>query len=210
MENLQNQTYAVTLYFDSDTTSKIKGLVSEFSHVTGSDFLIKNNVPPHVTLGAFHCTQSEVPHLKKLFHDFYERSFDFVNSVKDSKCFFKMDFSSIDTFLDKVIFLKPVMDENLRSLNRCLHDIMLPHFESGDNRNYIPERWCAHVALAVKLSHEQFEKGMSFLKECGVLNGAVPEVMSGGSVILPHSADVVSMGLALCHPFTELERICYE
>ena len=68
--------------------------------------------------------------------------------------------------------------------------MFVPHFAPGDNRNYLPENWVPHVALAVKLTHEQFEKGMEFLKDQNVDN-----------------VKIVSIGLAKCNPYTPVAEI---
>ena len=93
-----------------------------------------------------------------------------------------------------MIFIKPEVDENLTSLNKLLHDKNLPQFEPADNRNYLPENWYPHIALGVKLTHEQFEKGMEFLKK----------------VAFNRNASIISIGLAQCNPYTRLIDIDFQ
>ncbi len=179
-------TYAITIYFDDDTTNKIRTLTEELAGVTGNDYMVANSVPPHLTLGMFHAEDAELEKLKELFCEF-------VREVKDTAggLDFPIAFDGPDNFLDKVIFLKP--DDSCRNklchLNEQLHQLFLPHFEPADNRNYLPGNWVPHVALAVKLSHKTFENGMNFLK-------------NAQGIYSSRCAQIISIGLARCNPYT--------
>ena len=204
-DNQDFSTYAITLYFDDDTTSSVRKLMAQFADVTGNDYMTANDVPPHLTLGMFHVIEADIGKLKALFEDF-------VSAVRDGGFSFDLSFSGYESFLDKVIFIKPVVDERLSSLNRILHEKFLPDFEPADNRNYLPENWYPHIALGVKLSHEQFEKGMEFLNAQGI--GGAPQALrsNGGDSRNPakpglpsgRCALIKTIGLACCDPFTRL------
>ena len=177
-------TYAITLYFDDDTTEWIRTFTAHLAEVTGNDFMTANNVPPHLTVGMFHVDEADVEKLKALFEEF-------VSAARENNSSFDISFSGFESFLDKVIFIKPVVDEKLAALNKLLHEKFLPHFEPGDNRNYLPENWYPHIALGVKLSHEQFESGMEFLK----------------NQPLGRCARITTIGLACCNPYTPFMNI---
>lgn len=182
------KTYCVSLYFDSSSAAAVHSIVEGLSALTENDFLIRNKVPSHMTLGAFHAEDSEIEKMKALFSDF---------ARKNGKTFF-LDLSGFDNFLDKVIFLRPSEKSmhQLSNLNERLHDLFLPHFEPGNNRNYLPCNWIPHIALAVKLNHLQFEKAFG-----AVQNELKDEIGSLKTV------KVNQMTLALCKPYTELFRI---
>ena len=180
-ENQSFSTYAITLYFDEATNTAIRQLTAQLAEVTGNDYMTANDVPPHLTLGMFHVIEADVGKLKTLFGDF-------VSAAREGDSSFGVTFSGFESFLDKVIFIKPKVDENLSSLNKQLHEKFLPHFEPADNRNYLPENWYPHIALGVKLSHEQFEKGMEFLKKHS----------------LESCVSITTIGLACCNPYTPI------
>ena len=180
-------TYAITLYFDKDNTEKIRTLTSELAGATQNDYMVRNSVPPHLTLGMFHAENSDEEKIKALFTDFTGAVARDVMKYAN----LEVDFSGVESFLDKVIFIKPEKNEMLCNLNRTLHEVFLEHFEPADNRNYLPENWYPHIALAVKLDHGQFEKGMKFLNDS----------------FLPSKASVASLGLALCNPYTSLWEV---
>ena len=201
-------TYAITLYFDDDTTEWIRTLTAQLADVTENDFMTANNVPPHLTVGMFHVGEADVENLKALFEEF-------VTAAREGDSTFDISFSGFESFLDKVIFIKPVVDENLSSINKLLHEKFLPHFEPGDNRNYLPENWYPHIALGVKLRYEQFERGMEFLIAQGI--GGAPQALrsNGGDSRNPakpglpigRCARVTTIGLACCNPYTPFMNI---
>ena len=201
-------TYAITLYFDDDTTEWIRTLTAQLAEVTENDFMTANNVPPHLTVGMFHVGEADVEKLKTLFEEF-------VTAAREDNSTFDISFSGFESFLDKVIFIKPEVDEKLAALNKLLHEKFLPHFEPGDNRNYLPENWYPHIALGVKLSHEQFEEGMTFLTAQGI--GGAPQALrsNGGESRNPakpglpsgRCAHITTIGLACCNPYTPIMNI---
>ena len=50
-------TYAVSLHFTQDVNEIIFNTMTSIAELTGNDFMIRNKVPPHVTVGAFHGTK---------------------------------------------------------------------------------------------------------------------------------------------------------
>ncbi len=208
-------TSEVTLYFDDKTTEEIRTLTKALYEVTGNDYMVRNNVPPHLTLGMFHVNDGDFEKLKALFEDFVAAARE--RFFKDSA--YDLSFCGFESFLDKVIFIKPEKSDLLCNLNILLHESFLPHFEAGDNRNYLPENWYPHIALGVKLSPEQFEKGMEFLKgppaslDAQGIGGAPKALRSNEGESrntakpgLPNGR-CARIGLACCNPYTPICEI---
>ncbi|MBQ9624226.1 MAG: 2'-5' RNA ligase family protein, partial [Treponema sp.] len=153
------------------------------SQVTQNDHLTKNPPLPHITLGFFHATDEDFPKLKAAFEEY----------AKSAGHRFEIDFGQPDSFLDKVIFLPIKKDSSsfahLKALNATLHE-KFTVFEAGGNRNYTPERFFPHTALAVKLTKDQFEKGINWAQ---------------GNI--PCAAKITAISLATTHPYKELSRI---
>ena len=184
MKQITYDTYAVTLYFDSHTNELIEGAMRDIAATTGNNYMLDNSVPPHLSLGLFHAEEEKAGEMVKLFEEFAE-------SLKSNSAGLSLNFNGANNFADKVIFLSVTRDEPLIKLNRDLHQLFLPHFEAGDNRNYLPENWVPHIALAVKLGGTQFEKGFEVAK----------------SFPLPKSARITSATLARCNPYNEVMKI---
>ena len=187
----ESRTYSVSLILDDSTAEKILSAQKELSRITQNDNLAKNPPPPHITLGFFHAKDEDLPNLKATFEDF-------AQSAGHS---FEIDFGLPDSFLDKVIFL-PIKEASpafarLKELNSTLHE-KFTVFEPGGNRNYLPQNFFPHVALAVKLTKDQFEKG---------INWAHPPASGGRrahslscSFAIRHSADAPATSLASLSP----------
>ena len=176
-------TYAVSLLFDAPFSEAVVSLAENLARVTENQTLLEKHAPVHLTLGMFHVPSEKVSDLQAAFEDF-------AAGVERGLA---LDFACIDSFQQKVIFLsiKSASDsfEKLKSLNERLHEIFLPHFEPGANRNYLPETFFPHVALAVKLTKDQFEKGMNW-----------------AHLKFPLSAKIIAVSLAKCNPYEELAR----
>ena len=183
MDSSQCQrTFALSLVFDgpsSDALSSLKREVSEIAGIKSQD-----DVPPHITLGMFHADAGRLDEVKKLFGDF----------MKDAPGAFRVDFSGPGFFMDKVIFLSINKDAKsfgkIADLNQMAHRIFLPEFEAGGNRNYLPENFLPHVALATKLDAEGFLRAKDFCS----------------SMTFPASARIAGASLFLCHPHEEIAR----
>lgn len=219
----QSETFAVSLLFDARSSQAIRSLQQDFASVTGNDVLIKKNAPVHLTLGMFHVSEEQIPELKSLFPDF-------ASSLEKK---LSLDFCGIDSFKEKVIFLsvnkndksssaeKGSSFEILKALNARLHHSFLPHFEPGGNRNYIPENFFPHIALAVKLTEDQFEKGISLCTYSAPHGGGenaerefsekilvgIQNSTDGFLVPAIPCAKVTSISLACCHPYEEIMKI---
>ena len=178
----KQSTYAVSLYFDEFSSEAISQIVTALAKCTENYYLCENFVPPHLTLGMFHATNTNFLKLNKSF-------FDFSKSISQV---FDISFSGADSFREKVIFLGVKDCELLRNLNLFLHKKFFD-FEVGGNRNYLPEKFFPHVALAVKLNKYQFSKGISNLP----------------FIKLPDSARIESLVFAKCHPYDEISRILF-
>lgn len=151
----ESRTYSVSLILDQLSAEKILSAQKELSQVTQNDHLTKNPPLPHITLGFFHAKDEDFPKLKAAFEEY----------AKSAGHSFEIDFGQPDSFLDKVIFLPIKKDSSsfahLKALNATLHE-KFTVFEAGGNRNYTPERFFPHTALAVKLTKDQFEKGINW------------------------------------------------
>ena len=95
-------TYAVSLHFTQDVNEIIFNTMFSIAELTGNDFMIRNKVPPHVTIGAFHGTKQTEEKLIQIVDKF----------SKTQKSGF-VRFSEIGNFNQKVLFLKPEKGEFL-------------------------------------------------------------------------------------------------
>ena len=134
----------------------------------------------------FHAGENDLPLLKKTFAEFADKA-----AVSGTA----FSFAGVNSFCDKVIFLYPAEKAAayFKELNSILHEMFLPYFKAGGNRNYLPCNWCPHVALAVKLNHTQFKKGFEEALR-----------LFEDEALAENTMKIASLGLALCKPYTEL------
>lgn len=188
-------TYAVSLCFDDGAAQSVKAVQARLAQICGNNFLIEHSVPPHVTLGAFHAEPGALSGLQKAFDGFAKAARDVLGGQG-----LDLEFGGTDSFLDKVFFLAAKKDSpsfvSLKTLNEILHQKFLPLFEAGSNKHYLPERWLPHAALAVKLRPDQFKKCAAFLGHAS-------------DFVLPQSARVAALSLALCKPYKEICRAAF-
>ena len=199
--DLSYSTYAVTLYFDDEASKSISNLTESLAQIIDNDYMIANSVPPHLTLGMFHVEDSDLQKLDRVFGEFVEAA---RKEVFEEKAL-ELPFVGPDNFLDKVLFIKPAENKNLVSLNKLLHKMFIPHFEPGDNHNYLPENWVPHIALAVKLTHKQFEEGMEFLKDQKII--CRKSIHEQNESKQSAAVKIVSIGLAECNPYNPVATV---
>ena len=46
-------TYAISLFFDEQSTEKLTSLIKSVAEITDNFYVVKNNIPPHITLAMF-------------------------------------------------------------------------------------------------------------------------------------------------------------
>ena len=172
-------TYAVSLHFTQDVNEIIFNTMTSIAELTGNDFMIRNKVPPHVTVGAFHGTKQTEEKLIQIVEEFTRTQSSGV-----------VRFSEIGNFNQKVLFLKPEKDEFLSKINDVLHKIILPEFEAGENGYYVPDIWFPHTTLATGLNQTQFSKALELAEK----------------ISLPLKAKIHDIGFYQCAPFLELKR----
>lgn len=215
MQNIltpKHSTYAVSLCFDYTAAQSVKAVQERLAQICGNNFLIEHSVPPHVTLGVFHAEPGALSALQNAFDDFAKSARDVLGGQG-----LDLEFGGADCFLNKVLFLALKKDSPsfacVKRLNEILHQKFLPLFEAGDNRNYLPERWLPHAALAVKLTPPQFEKcapllGLSSAQSGGASFGLAND-SSSAQIELPQSARVAALSLVLCKPYKEICRAAF-
>jgi len=165
-------TYAIVLYFDNTTNIIIGNMIERTAALSGNNYMLDINIPPHVTLGCFFSNEQA---------NLYERVESFAKGVTP----FEVTFHTIGAFEPYVLFASPVKDERLTQLNALLHESLLNSYEPAENANYLPDRWMPHCSLAVRLDAEQFAKAKAIESE----------------IDLPFTARVTKIALAKCNPY---------
>ena len=135
-------TYAIEMYFDKETESKIMNLAQKVADAKLSTKFLEWKTRPHITMAVF-------------------------NDVDENKCIdllkeFVKDVKSIPAFLDsvamfndtKTVFLNPTMTKNMYQLHASLHE-KLKEFDTQGWEWYLPDGWVPHCAVALNGEDEE-------------------------------------------------------
>lgn len=128
--------YAIELYFDENTESKLFELARHVSENGISDGWIKWKTRPHITLACFNDVDEKLCVDKvKAFAKEHGRIPAYIGSV--------------GMFTDTgVVFASPIMTSKMYALQRELHEQM-NGFDTTGWEWYLPDRWVPHCGLAM-------------------------------------------------------------
>ena len=142
--------YAVELVFDDDSQNTINE-IRKLLDVNGvHDEAVKLN---HISIGDYYTNDVE---------GLREKVLEFSECIKP----FEIILCSVGTFMTKenVIFLEPIMTEELRSVHKKFIDFM-SDFDGKLNQYYNVDKWMPHCTISIRLSDEELFKGFRLLKE---------------------------------------------
>ncbi|MDE6622054.1 MAG: 2'-5' RNA ligase family protein [Lachnospiraceae bacterium] len=142
--------YAVELVFDDES----QNIINEFRKLLDNngvhDEAVKLN---HISIGDYFTSDIEGLKAKVL---------EFSKQIKP----FEITLCSVGSFMteENVIFLEPVMTEELKSIHKKFIDLMAD-FDGELNEYYEIDKWMPHCTIAIRLSDEELFKGFRLLKE---------------------------------------------
>lgn len=184
--------YLLTAYFDDSTTEQLQRLINEVCRQTGNDFMIRNHVPPHLTISAF--DQKNPKRAVELFERFSSKLSD---SYNDSYCCNDINsdsnsnhicIASPGAFLPSVIYLEAVQNRYLFELSEMAHKEFCADTTTRPNRFYLPFQWIPHITIAKQLTDEQMRIAFAVLQQS----------------FHPLEAKIVRFGLSKPNPHTDL------
>ena len=128
--------YAIELYFDEKTESKLRTMAQHVSENGISDGWVKWKTRPHITLACFNDVDEELCADKlKTFAKECGRIPAYIGSV--------------GMFTDTgVVFASPIMTSGMYAFQRKLHEYM-SDFDTKGWEWYLPDRWVPHCGLAM-------------------------------------------------------------
>lgn len=142
--------YAIELVFDEEGQNRINELRKLLRDNGVHDEAVKLN---HISIGDYYT--EDIEGLKS-------RVLEFSKMIKS----FEVTLCSVGTFMtnENVIFLEPVMTEELKSVHKKFIDYM-SGFDGELNQYYNLDKWMPHCTLSIRLSNEELFKGFKLLKE---------------------------------------------
>lgn len=168
--------YLISIYFDDNSNQIIQSFIDSVAYVTNNRFMLDNNVPPHITIAAFN-TRNETEAIEiftRVAADFKEGRVDWV---------------TIGSFKQSVIYIAPVLNEYLHDLCKRAYEELQSIEGKVVDKKYMPFNWLPHATIGKTLSGEQINTAY------GMLN----------IKFNPFHSEVIKIGLARTTPFQNLE-----
>ena len=170
--------YLISIYFDDVTNKCISGYMKQIGKATGNKLMLDGNVPPHITIAAFH-VESEVAAREIFFRREEDLKLGNVQWV------------SVGAFLPGVIYITPILNRYLHQLSEMYDEKISNTSGVSADYRYIPFNWFPHCTLAKRLTNEQLTAAFSVMQK----------------YFVPFEGKITKIGLSKTNPYTELEVI---
>ena len=156
--------YLISIYIDDKTNKIIKQYINQVAKVTGNNFMLDGNVPPHITISSFEAENEE-----KLVEDLKVS----LENIKHGK----LCWVTVGTFLPYVLYIAPVLNDYLHGISTCVYDMLSSRKEISISKYYRPFQWFPHTTLGKKLTKEQLRVAFELMQNhFGVFEGTVTKV----------------------------------
>lgn len=133
--------YAVELYFDQETETKLMDLARVIGEKKISTKFLEWKTRPHLTLACFNDVDEE-------------KCIERLNEFAQKHNVMSTTINSIGMFKDtKTIFVSPTMNSKMYQLHRDLHK-SLKEFDSKGWEWYCPDNWVPHCTIALTMEDE--------------------------------------------------------
>lgn len=180
------RTYSVSLFFDEKSTAELSNFILQVAQITKNDYVVKNNIPPHITIGMFKATKNQEGQLLQVIQKINFEFQPIFEKKENVLCFEKLG-----TLKNKIAFLSFATKQSLIfSLNQKLHNFLMPDFPSACNNMYLPQVFFPHCTIATGLSKTQL--------------ALLQDAQNKNLIKIPKSVQVAKISLAIRHPYQEV------
>ena len=181
-----SQTYSVSLFFDEKSTAELLDFILQVAQITKNDYVVKNNIPPHITLGMFKATKNQEWQLVEIIQKF-NSEFQLFFEKKENVLYFE----KLDILKNKIAFLSFAANQSIIfELNQKLHNSLLPDFPAACNNLYLPQVFFPHCTVATGLSKTHL--------------ALLQDAQNKNLIKIPKFVHVSKISLAIRHPYQEL------
>ncbi|MDO4519166.1 MAG: 2'-5' RNA ligase family protein [Eubacteriales bacterium] len=170
--------YLISVYFDKKTTQELDRLIKYIARNTKNDFMIKHQVPPHLTIASF-----ESKSIEALLEAFSLT----VNTLKS----IPIDIVSPGALLPYVMYAAPILSMDLREMNRHINAFLMNCKDVNVGKYYQPDQWLPHITLGKTLTKEEMQIAFQTLQQ----------------YFVPVRGYVTEIGIAGTNPHTDLLRV---
>ncbi len=144
--------YLISAYFDQESNRTLDRLIRETANASGNDFMVKNMVPPHLTISFFEARSEDTA--KMIFQEIQGK-------LKPGEIIIP----SVGAFFPNVLYAEAVQNACLFELCSTVSEGLKQYDEVKVNRYYRPFSWIPHITLGKTLEEEQMRKAFSYLQK---------------------------------------------
>ena len=167
--------YLISAYFGKESNDILSRHIREIANASGNDFMVKNSVPPHLTISFFEARSEAIA--KTVFQEIQGR-------LKPGE----IVIPSAGVFFPGVLFAEAVQNAYLFELSSTVNEELQRYDEIKVNQYYRPFSWIPHVTLGKTLDDEQMRTAFSYLQKH----------------FSPFTAGIERFGLARTNPHREI------
>lgn len=168
--------YLISLYFDAVTEGRIKSYIKEIAKKTGNDAMLSGNIPPHITVSAFHSYKEETA--LSIFRN--------ITKEINAGTVYPV---SVGAFLPRVLFVEPVLNAYLQNVITDIYKEVTKWEGVVPDERYCPFGWMPHITIGKNLTEDQMQKAFCAMQ----------------TSFAPFKGTVIRVGLAKTNPYTNIE-----
>ena len=179
--------YLISAYFDENTNEILKHLQQKIVDKTGNDFMIRNNVMPHLTISAIEARDVDVliPAFEKVCRGKLQPLEE--KSVANNT----INIVSVGQLFPRVIYAAPVLNEYMMNLSISIYNEFTTIPETNISKFYQPYSWMPHITLGKCLDKEQMRQAFAVLQD----------------LFMPIDGWIAKIGLSTVNPYREVMSV---
>ena len=167
--------YLISLYFDEKTEDRFRSYIDQIAKTTENNAMIDGNVPPHITVSAFHTYKEET-------------AIGIFRSVLPEITAGEVQFVSVGSFFPRVLFAGPVLNEYLHQISTSIYKEVTQYEDVVVGERTRPFAWVPHTTLGREFSQNQLYQAFEVMQK----------------QFSPFKGKVVRIGLAKTNPYTDI------
>ena len=181
--------YLISAYFDENTNKILKHLQQRIADKTGNDFMIRNNVIPHLTISAIEARNVDVliPAFEKVCREklqpLDEKGVVNINNT--------INIVSVGQLFPRVIYAAPVLNEYMINLSISIYNEFATIPETNISKFYQTYSWMPHITLGKCLDKEQMRQAFAVLQD----------------LFMPIDGQITKIELSTVNPYREVMSV---
>ena len=181
--------YLISAYFDENTNKILKYLQQRIAYKTGIDFMIRNNVMPHLTISAIEARNVDV--LITAFEKVCREKLQPLDEKGVVNINNTINIVSVGQLFPRVIYAAPVLNEYMMNLSISIYNEFATIPETNISKFYQPYSWMPHITLGKCLDKEQMRQAFAVLQD----------------LFMPIDGWIAKIGLSTVNPYREVMSV---